>query len=131
MGLWIPDCLNVQPLTLSQCYEFAVKSYFAGWEDAYHLEREAFKGVRSNKGVVQCLGEYQFKERESTSPNHNIILEYGQQDLDEYLADTFPPVLSIEIVAFWEGLFKVAKTLKDLHRLHFEREDGESEDFIG
>lgn len=61
---------------------------------------------------MKYLGEYHFREGGDTSPNHNIILEYGQQDLDEYLADTYPPVLNTEIIAFWEDLFKVAATLK-------------------
>lgn len=76
-----------------------------------------------HKGVVKYIGEYRFRhpESEDTSLTHNIILEYGERDLDEYLAETYPPVLNTEIIAFWDGLFKVAVTLEQLHDLKYER----------
>lgn len=76
--------------------------------------------------MVKYLGEYRsihYKEGGEEEVIHNIILEYGQRDLDEYLADNYPPVLSNEIIAFWQDLFKVADTLKGLHQLEFEGED--------
>lgn len=80
---------------------------------------------------MKYLGEYHFREAGDTSPNHNIILEYGQQDLDEYLADTYPPVLNTEIIAFWEDLFKVAATLKSLHQFEYKGEDGKIQYYKG
>lgn len=116
---------------LSQCYEFAVKSYTAGLGAIHQLESAAFKGVHNHSGVVQYLGEYHFGGEGGISPKHSIILEYGEQDLDEYLAVTFPPVLNSEIISFWESLFKVADTLKRLHQLRFKREDGTFQNFKG
>jgi hypothetical protein len=118
-------------LTLIQCYEFAVKSYATGWDDIYKLESEAFRAVRTHKGVVKYLGEYHFREGGAASPNHNILLEYGKQDLDEYLADTYPPVLNTEIIAFWEDLFKVAATLRRLHQFQHKSEDGRTKYYKG
>jgi len=123
--------LNEYMLTLMQCYEFAVKSYATGWDDIYKLESEAFRAVRSHEGVVKYLGEYHFRECGAASPTHNILLEYGQQDLDEYIADTYPPVLNNEIIAFWEDLFKVAATLKRLHQFQYKSEDGRTKHYKG
>lgn len=114
---------------LGSCYEFAVKSYVDGWDDAYNFESEAYRGIRDQPGVVKYLGEYHFMDGDMTK--HNIILEYGQQDLDEYLADTYPPVLNAEIIAFWEEIFKVAYTLRDLHQFSYTHPDKRIQMFKG
>jgi len=80
---------------------------------------------------VKYLGAYHFKDGRDGPPTHNIILEYGQQDLDEYLADTYPPVLNAEIIAFWEDLFKVADTLKQLHQFPYKGGDGRVQRYKG
>ncbi|KUI70081.1 hypothetical protein VM1G_11686 [Cytospora mali] len=49
------------------------------------------------------------------------MLEYGELDLDEYLAEDNPPLSNEEIIAFWEGLFTVADTLKRIHHLRDDR----------
>lgn len=51
------------------------------------------------------------------------MLEFGKQDLDEYLAATYPPVLNEEIIAFWGSLFEIAKTLGRIHQLERVRGD--------
>jgi hypothetical protein len=65
---WINDYM----LTLIQCYEFAVKSYVTGWDDIYKLESEAFRAVRTHKGVVKYLGEYHFREGGITTSFSNM-----------------------------------------------------------
>lgn len=107
-----------------KCYELAVKTYTKYWNDIYKIESEAFKGLRELKGVVKYLGEYQLGtslESSRASSSRHIMLEYGELDLDEYLVDNYPPVLSEEIIAFWEGLFAVADTLKRIHHLQDDR----------
>lgn len=109
---------------MPQCYELAVKTYTKYWNDIYKIESEAFKGLRELKGVVKYLGEYQLgtsSESSQASSSRHIMLEYGELDLDEYLVDNYPPVLSEEIIAFWEGLFGVADTLKRIHHLQDDR----------
>lgn len=80
---------------------------------------------------MKYLGEYQSTESGEDSPKNNILLEYGQQDLDEYLAETYPPVLNTEIIAFWEDLFKVADTLRKLHQFQYNSEDGRTQSYKG
>jgi serine/threonine protein kinase len=101
----------------------AVKSYFPGWEDTYYYEDQAFKAVQGKTGFVQWLGTYSLTaapslEREPRVSYH-MLLEYGEQDLDEYLAEWHPPVLHTEIVEFWEDLFKIADSIKELHYLRY------------
>jgi hypothetical protein len=76
------------------------------------------------------MGEYHFKGAGDGSPNvanqanHNIMLEYCQQDLDEYLYEAYPPVLTTEIIAFWEDIFQLADTIQNLHHLEYKAGDG-------
>lgn len=81
--------------------------------------------------MVKYLGQYHFREAGEEAPQHHIILEFGQQDLDEYLAETYPPVLNAEIIAFWEDLFEVVDTLRRLHQLKHKGEDGKVRPFKG
>ncbi|KAH7163468.1 kinase-like domain-containing protein [Dactylonectria estremocensis] len=111
-------------------YEFAIKSYIRGYEDVYRMESQAFNGMKSQTlpGVVRYLGQYHTDEGEHS---HHILLELGELDLDEYLANTCPPVLNKEIIDFWESLFKVAQTLGQIHRLDHVGEDGNMQRFNG
>lgn len=65
------------------------------------------------------------------APSHHIMLEYGEMDLDEYLADTYPPVLNGEIRQFWEELFSVARTLERIQNLEYDSRDGKRQYYRG
>ena len=61
----------------------------------------------------------------------NILLEYGELDLDEYLAGLAPPSLNSEIIAFWDSVFAVATTLKEFHSVEVPGSDGQRRRFAG
>ncbi|KAH8887377.1 hypothetical protein GQ53DRAFT_873136 [Thozetella sp. PMI_491] len=98
-----------------QCYSLAVKTYHAGSEDSYELEIDAFSGIGDQQGIVKYLGQYHYDS--PRGPIHHIMLEYGERDLDEYLADTYPPVMFTEMDAFWTDIFSIAETIRNLHDL--------------
>ena len=84
--------------------------------------------------MVKYLGWYKFDEKEPPTKfrtTYNILLEYGEQDLDEYLALRYPPVLNSEIINFWENIFGVATTLKEIHNLKYKSPGGVTTPFIG
>lgn len=117
-----------------QCYQLAIKSYMEPMKTIYEIESQAFQGIRDQLGVVQYLGEYGLQhptEDYPSSPSHHIMLEYGEMDLDEYLADTYPPVLNGEIREFWEELFGVARTLKRIHHLQYDTKGGNRQGYRG
>lgn len=64
--------------------------------------------------MIKCFGEYN-RRMAKGSLAHHIILEFGEHDLDEYLAASFPPILYKETKGFWESVFEVAGTLERLH----------------
>lgn len=110
-----------------QCYQLAVKSYKESMKDIYEIESQAFQGIKDQKGVVQYLGEYRLQRstiQNPKPPSHHIMLEYGEMDLDEYLAETYPPVLNGEIREFWAELFSVARTLKRMHHFKYDTSRG-------
>ncbi|KAL2874952.1 hypothetical protein SGCOL_009931 [Colletotrichum sp. CLE4] len=105
-------------------YEFAVKTFDPEYNDIYKIEGEASRGFNSTLdpealGVVKYLGEY------------TIMLEFGEFDLDEYLAAKYPPVLNGEFIAFWKSIFQVAETLQRIHELKSEGADGNMQIFSG
>ncbi|KAF7559253.1 hypothetical protein G7046_g4895 [Stylonectria norvegica] len=113
---------------LGNYYEIAVKSYMA-WNGAiYEMERDAYMGMRGQEGVVKYLGAYQVNGKDN---EYHIMLEYCEKDLEDYLTEMLPPILSDEFIRFWGNLFKVADTLKSIHQLEHKGEDGFSRVFRG
>ncbi|ELR10225.1 hypothetical protein VC83_08985 [Pseudogymnoascus destructans] len=60
----------------------------------------------------------------------NIILEYGDHDVDEYFMEFVPPVFQSEIKSFWGCLFDVADAVKHIHHLKVNTE-GRTQGFNG
>lgn len=84
--------------------------------------------------MVRYLGAYEFDSRPVISASdrsnyrtHNILLEFGEFDLDEYFADkgSYPPVLPTEIRLFWASLFEVADALRRLHNHEHKNKKGD------
>lgn len=103
-------------------------------KEIYGIENEAFRGLQNVQGVVQYLGEYKTQHPTTDcpdAPSNHIMLEYGEMDLDEYLADTYPPVLNGEIRDFWDELFSVARTLERIQDLDRVSSDGKRQKYRG
>lgn len=47
----------------------------------------------------------------------NILLEYGEYDLDDIFNHRLPPVLPGEIDTFWRKLYEVAIALDSIHNV--------------
>jgi hypothetical protein len=75
--------------------------------------------------IVQYLGSYTHDYGEGSGPNghlgrtYNLLLEYGELDLDQYWADetNVPPVRAMEIIRYWEKLFEIAVAIRQVHHL--------------
>ena len=76
--------------------------------------------------MVRCIGDYTHEEkveRRDSEPHdprqskvtHNILLEYGEYDLEMIFANMLPPVFPTEVTKFWASLFDVAKALASIH----------------
>ncbi|KFZ05322.1 hypothetical protein V501_08467 [Pseudogymnoascus sp. VKM F-4519 (FW-2642)] len=133
---------------IGQRYHFAIKTFDEGKRDLFKNEKEAFLALRDHPGMIQYLGDYEHVEiRQSSSPQiitpggtletgtikantSNIILEYGDHDLDEYFMEFVPPVFQSEIKSFWECLFDVADAVKHIHHLKVNTE-GRTQEFNG
>jgi len=84
--------------------------------------------------MVRYVADYQHKEpyldsnypgivsvgqrRPATKSTYNILLEFGDYDLDEFFGERLPPVFDPEVERFWKGLFEVAHTVEGIHNLH-------------
>jgi hypothetical protein len=112
-----------------------LKQFENGNKGLFLNEKDAFLALRGQEGIVRCLAEYIHREirRPPDSPQsphlpdqaadeevrttYNILLEYGEFDLDEYFAEFLPPVLQTELEKFWSALFEVADAVEGIHNL--------------
>lgn len=125
---------HTNPYFQLKYYHVAIKSYSEEWKDSFYDELKAFRGVQELDGIVQYLGYYghdEVKEDDSTHMTYlhrtwNIILEYGELDLTEYMADgqQHPPVLQREIIQFWRLILNVAGAIDGIHKRDYESADG-------
>ena len=93
--------------------------------------------LKDQPGMVQCICSYSLTE----SPNqvrpssreltHNILLEYGELDLDEFFADFDPPVHPLEIIGFWQKFLKTADALHKVHYPNLQNRDKVKESLHG
>ncbi|KAI9744665.1 MAG: hypothetical protein M1818_002194 [Claussenomyces sp. TS43310] len=125
-------------------YHFALKVFNEGNRRICDNEIYAFTTLGAQDGMVRYLGGYNHQETDHTmvepdirsvkeervKSTHNILLEYGDRDLDELFAARLPPVLQDEIEAFWKGLFKVADAIKEIHHLKISN-DGIKKEYWG
>ena len=86
----------------------------------YEIETEAWRLHKDSEGIVTLLCAYsQRNSQKSLSGDieYNMVLEYGELDLDEYFYENIrsPPVLFGEIHAFWHNLSSIANGLSDIH----------------
>lgn len=55
-----------------------------------------------------------------TKNTHNLLLEFGEFDLEVFFGERLPPVLQDETDQFWKALFEVADALDGLHNPRVE-----------
>ncbi|KAL8941905.1 MAG: hypothetical protein Q9216_001978 [Gyalolechia sp. 2 TL-2023] len=120
------------------CYQFALKSFGDGNMVLFQNESEAFDALRNHNGMVRYLADYTHAEKtdvdlqtQSTPSGSrercvirntfNLLLEFGEFDLDEFFAERLPPVLQGETEDFWRALFDVASALDGIHNLKLDR----------
>jgi serine/threonine protein kinase len=46
---------------------------------------------------------------------YNLLLEFGESDLEVFFGDHLPPVLQTEVEGFWKALFEVVDAVADIH----------------
>ncbi len=93
---------------------------------------DAFRGLKDHGGMVRWLADYKKAKTSGetlqsgatghsghTADNttYNILLEYGEMDLDEYFGRMVPPALPSDIEAFWRPLFAIADAIDGIHNL--------------
>jgi hypothetical protein len=88
-------------------------------------------GLQGQEGMVQYLADYGHEEPQELSSaddrtpsqfdteamrtTYNILLEFGELDLEEYFWERRPPELPSEVEKFWQSLFEVANTVEGIH----------------
>lgn len=123
-------------------YHFAVKQFPGENESDFRKEKAAFDALQDHRGMIKCLADWRqetpyeeltLAQRDARNEEHpfttcNLLLEYGQQDLDVYFSRTNPPVLPWETIAFWKELRGILETVARIHRW---QPDGNQNEFQG
>jgi serine/threonine protein kinase len=117
-----------------QCYIFALKSFKEGYKELFQNERTAFQVLDQHGGLIRYLSEYSHRPincarpkealtepKDDSKTTYNIVLEYGEFDLEEYFVERSPPTDTREIREFWISLFAVADALKGIHKFDNDR----------
>jgi hypothetical protein len=111
-----------------------LKTFQEGNKTLFDTEKAAFNTLSQAGGMVQCLASYEHEEpyilgnasnvTDNSHANvtdvryratHNILLEFGESDLDVFFGDRLPPVLQTEVEEFWKALFEVVDAVADIH----------------
>ncbi|KAJ4419040.1 hypothetical protein N0V82_005163 [Gnomoniopsis sp. IMI 355080] len=99
-------------------YNVVIKQFTAHHKDRFIQERDIFRFIQGNKGIVQYFGWYKHCEKDTTTGEHrtyyNLVLERGTQDLYSAFQKENPPITYCEIQAFWSSLFDVAEALASI-----------------
>ena len=114
-----------------------LKTFEEGNRSYYLNEKSAFDGLRKHEGMVRYLGDYGLRQAvpkttlsdsHATGPQedvikntYNIILEYGDLDLDDFFYERLPPLLESEVVDFWTAMLDVARAVEGIHNLNADR----------
>jgi len=97
-------------------YSFALKTFKNNNKALYESEKGAFNALRGHEGMIQYLGYYAGEEGSpETVSTCNILLEFGEFDLEVCFFTRLPPTLPTEIEEFWRSLFGVADALRKMH----------------
>lgn len=117
-------------LTEVKRYEFALKTFAGNKYEFYKNEMDAFTALQGHEGMVRWLAEYE-KVDQNGSKTYNILLEFGEMDLGDHFKRTLPPVLPLEIAAFWRSLFAVANAVEGVHDLKVRDDSGQTKEYHG
>jgi hypothetical protein len=129
-----------------------IKTFRDGHAEFFQEERDAFWALREHDGMIRYLGDFshpsdpscQLKQENglsgidesdenmtdtATAPREhvgrmttNILLEWGEADLEDFFTERQPPVLGSEVRIFWKELFGVAEALQLVH--NFTKKNG-------
>ncbi|KAF2668397.1 hypothetical protein BT63DRAFT_456036 [Microthyrium microscopicum] len=119
-----------------KCYIMALKSYSNEFQTLFHHEKNILSRLsppeRSSKtfrldGIIRYFGSFSISEYtgHAWEERHNLLLEYGAQDLDEYMADPgiSPPASMEEILRSYNSVFDIALVLKKMQNLQLPDSD--------
>jgi hypothetical protein len=104
----------------------AMKSYELSKSDSFYIEQEALAELSNDeakRSIVQYLGSFSYEEERDGRlfKTYNLLLEYGEFDLDEYFIEMPPPSTADDIIAFWRNLFDIADALMFIHNFEYDR----------
>ena len=105
----------------------------------YENEKDAFNQLKGQKGIVKWLGCFTKAEpfhgplkrsqvvdfEPQQNATCNILLEFGEVDLNGYFNLRLIPVIQEEVEEFWRNLFRIAYTVEEIHDFKDQKSSAE------
>lgn len=105
----------------------------------YENEKDAFNQLKGQKGIVKWLGCFTKAEPNRGPPKQsdvmslerqqnatcNILLEFGEVDLNGYFHKRLIPVIPEEVEEFWRNLFRIAYAVAEIHDFKDQKSSAE------
>ncbi|KAJ9151119.1 Protein kinase domain-containing protein [Pleurostoma richardsiae] len=102
-------------------WRFALKRFSRQRYRNFESERDAFRLLGKQHGMIKYIGWFQHEEIDldvddaTTSEFWTIVLEFAEFDLCTLFRETNPPMLPSEIDGFWHGMLDISRALKSIH----------------
>lgn len=99
-------------------FQLVLKAYETSMTDIGHNEASVYELLKGNHNFLSYVCNF------NNAGRLNILLEKGQEDLDEFFATQSPPVLQKEISNFWYALSDIVEGIENIHQTRIEVADG-------
>lgn len=118
-------------MTDSQCYLFVLKTYNDDHAAVCGDESMVRRDLRGHRGMIRYILQYSHEEdQREGKTSWNMLLEYGDSDLQEYFLSHVPPVFEDEQLCFWSNMCLVVDAVQKLHELQHQ-DVGRAEGYYG
>jgi len=129
-SIFWPELYFCAKLISLKCYQIAIKTFSHEMCHIALAEQEALLSLSAgdyprslktfeNKPLVRWLGFFLHDDITTRRKTYNLLLEYGDFDLEEFFRQSIPLATSEEIISFWKSLFKIADALQLIHQLSY------------
>jgi hypothetical protein len=104
--------------------QLVLKTYETNMTDIGRNEASVYQLFKGNENFLSYVCNF------NNAGRLNILLEKGQEDLDEFFATQSPPVLQKDISSFWYALSDIVEGIENIHETRIEIADDRGESSV-
>ncbi|KAG7047599.1 protein kinase domain-containing protein [Colletotrichum scovillei] len=104
-------------------YRFALKQFEAAKKDHFFNERQMFRNLKNQDGMIQYIGWFKGFEPDNEGgfkEYYNIVLELAAFDFYTAIQEESPPISVAEISDFWQAMSEISGALASIHTVEID-----------